>query len=109
MSKRLSGPVMADEESRRRKGNLNAWVCFDILLAVRAIVRNGACCEIDLVANRSCLPGGGEKFRKRALPGLVGAQRRDEGSTVECGTSTVPFATGVPMFTTSLCSVRYKL
>jgi hypothetical protein len=75
---------------------------FDVLLAVRAIVRNGACREIDLVANHPCLPGGGKKFRKRALPGLVGAQRDDEGSTVECGPSTVPFATDP-------CSVRYKL
>src|SRR5271154_3585701 len=69
--RRPPGPVKANGESRRRKGHLDAGVLFDILLAVRAIVRNGACREIDLVANHTCLPGGGKKFRKRALRGLV--------------------------------------
>jgi hypothetical protein len=78
---RLAHPAQRSHGPESRIYSVDTPCCCAETLAVRAIVRNGARREIDLVANHPYLLGGGKKFTKRALPGLVGAQPGDEGST----------------------------
>ena len=63
--------------------HLDGGIFFDMLLALTAIVGDSARREIDIIADDPGAPAYQQELRKRALPGLVGSERRDEGLPIE--------------------------
>ena len=78
-------PHLAASTPREEKqlAHLDGEIRFDILISIESVIGDGACREINLIADDAGLPGRCQELRERTLPGLICPQRPDQCGLVE--------------------------